>query len=410
MINAVIIVMLAIVLLLQLLFFMRKDSLVHILRESQADQRDALLAFSKSVGDSLMQIQSGVYDKLSRSVDSQNIKLSGLKEDLRGKLDERLEKIQLELRTALFALQSGNEKKLDEMRGIVDEKLERTLSARLQKSFETVGVQLESVNKGLGEMRSVAESVGSLNKVLANTKTRGILGEIQLSHIIEDMLPPHLYDREVPTFAGSRDRVEYAVKFPGVRDGQHVYLPIDSKFPLEDYYKLEDSFESGDSMAAENARKALFARLKTFAGDVRHKYLSPPETTNFAILFLPTEGLFAETARNPAFCDERRREGIIIAGPSTLSALLNSFQMGFSTLQIQKRAADIEKMLGVVKREFENFGNILLKTQEKIRQADAELDKLVGVRTRAINRRLRGVQSFDGDEARNWIETQAEID
>lgn len=316
-------------------------------------------------------------------------------EKIRNKVDERLEKIQGELERALNELRSSNEKKLDEMRLTVDEKLEKTLETRLQKSFETVSTQLESVNRGLGEMKTVAESVGSLNKILSNTKTRGILGELQLGQIIEDMLPPQLYDTEVSTVSGSRERVEYAVKLPGGEIGKHVYLPIDSKFPLEDYYRLLEGYENGDTALIETSRKALLARVKSFAKDVKNKYVSPPETTNFAVIFLPTEGLYSEIVRDSAFFDGLRRDGVIVTGPTTLSAMLNSLQVGFKTLQIQKGAAEIEKTLGSVKKEFETFETVLNKAHEKITQAGNELDTLVGRRTRAINRSLKEIQIYD---------------
>jgi DNA recombination protein RmuC len=308
-------------------------------------------------------------------------------EGIRGSVDEKL-----------AGIQASNEKKLDEMRNVVNEKLEKTLESRLQKSFETVSTQLESVNRGLGEMKSVAQSVGSLNRILAGSKSRGILGEVQLGHIIEDMLPSQLYDREISTKVGSSSRVEYAVKLPGTDEGGHVYLPIDSKFPLETYERLLDCYEAGDPEETEAARKALFARIKVFAKEIRDKYVSPPETTHFAVMFLPTEGLYAEIAREAAFFEALRQDGIIITGPTTFSAMLNSLQLGFKTLQIQRGAADIEKTLGAVKKEFTNFETSLKKAQQKITQAGSELDYLVGTRTNAINRSLRDVQTYTGEE------------
>jgi len=324
-------------------------------------------------------------------------------ESIRNKVDERLDKIQTDMEKSLAALLNSNEKKLEEMRLTVNEKLEKTLETRLQKSFETVSTQLESVNKGLGEMKTVAESVGSLNKVLSGAKTRGILGELQLGQIIEDMLPPQLYDVEVSTVSGSKDRVEYAIKFPGSEDGKHVYLPIDSKFPLEDYYRLLDGYEAGDTAQIEASRKALLQRIKTFAKDVKEKYVSPPETTNFAVIFLPAEGLYSEIVRDSTFLDDLRRDGVVITGPSTLSAMLNSLQIGFKTLQIQKGAAEIERMLGAVKKEFDNFEGVLTKAREKVRQAGIELDTLAGTKTNAINRSLRAVQTYTGEDAQSLL-------
>jgi DNA recombination protein RmuC len=312
---------------------------------------------------------------------------------------DSLEKIRAGVDAGLTKMQESNEKKLDEMRLVVNEKLEKTLEARLHQSFAAVSTQLESVNKGLGEMKSVAQSVGSLNRILSGSKSRGILGEVQLGHIIEDMLPSQLYEREFTTKPGSSGRVEYAVKLPGAEDGRPVYLPIDSKFPLEAYERLLDGYENGDAETIEAARKELHARIRVFAKDVKAKYVSPPETTPFAVLFLPTEGLYAEVARDAVFFDGLRQEGIIVTGPTTFSAMLGSLQLGFKTLQIQKGAADIEKTLGAVKKEFANFETVLTKAQQKITQAGNDLENLVGTRSRAISRSLREVQVYTGDDA-----------
>ena len=342
-------------------------------------------------------------DSLVTSVNEFRTVLQGALDGIRNKVDERLDKMQSQLVNTLAVLQASNEKKLDEMRLVVNEKLEKTLETRLQKSFETVSTQLESVNKGLGEMKTVAQSVGSLNRILSNTKTRGILGELQLGQIIEDMLPIHLYDKEVSTKEGSRDRVEYAIKLPGHEEGKHVYLPIDSKFPLEDYYRLQEAYDAGEATVAEQCRKALITRIKQFAKDVRTKYVSPPETTNFAIIFLPTEGLYAEIVREPNVFEGLRQDGIIITGPTTLSAILSSLQVGFRTLQIHKSASDIEKTLGGVKKEFENFGAVLDKAHQRIKQADTEMETLVGRRTRAINRKLQDIQVYAGDDTHKLL-------
>ena len=387
-----------------------RDSLTAMLSDVRESQQKSMGELSVRMGESLDKLRTGTDDRLSHASESQNRRLSELitsntggMESIRNKVDERLDKIQNELEKALGALLASNEKKLEEMRLTVNEKLEKTLETRLQKSFETVSVQLESVNKGLGEMKTVAESVGSLNKVLSGAKTRGILGELQLGQIIEDMLPPQLYDVEVPTVSGSRERVEYAIKLPGAQEGKHVYLPIDSKFPLEDYYRLLEGYEAGDAAQIETSRKALLARVKSFAKDVKVKYVSPPDTTAFAVVFLPAEGLYSEIVRDPVFLDNLRHDGIIVTGPSTLSAMLNSLQIGFKTLQIQKGAAQIEIMLGVVKKEFESFEGVLTKARDKIRQAGSELDTLAGTRTRAINRSLREVQTYTGEDTQSIL-------
>ena len=340
--------------------------------------------------------------------------------ELRREVYQQLKEIREELHQSLLynrdatdqrlrAIQESNEKRLEEMRQTVEEKLEKTLQSRLQVSFETVSKQLESVNKGLGEMQTVARDVGSLNKVLSNTKTRGIMGEILLGQILEDILTPSQYEREFATIAGSSERVEYAVKLPGTGGQDYVYLPIDSKFPLEDYYRLEEAYELGDKVLVEQHRKALLASVKRFAKDIRQKYLQPPATTNFGILFLPTEGLYSEIVRQPAFFDElRRTENIVIAGPSTLSALLNSLSVGFKTLNIQKSADDISKVLGNVKVEFAKFGGLLQKTQKQLHQASANLDKLLLTRTNAIERVLRDIDLYEDEKTRQLLATPLE--
>ena len=351
------------------------------LRDSQTTQFDTNRAYTqKAITSMSKDTQDALHNFLRHTSDGM--------ENIRTNVDEKLTNIQ-----------NSNIKKLDEMQKVVDEKLEKTLETRLQKSFETVSTQLESVNKGLGEMKTVAQSVGSLSRILSGTKSRGILGEVQLGQIIEDMLPSQLYDREVPTKANSTNRVEYAIKLPGTEQNQHVYLPIDSKFPLDPYEQLLDAYETGETADIEQARKVLLTRLKTFAKDIKDKYVSPPETTNFAVLFLPTEGLYAEIAREASFFEGLRQDGIVICGPTTISAMLNSLQMGFKTLQIQKGAADIEKTLGAVKREFGNFETVLGKAHQRITQAGNEIEMLVGTRTRAINRSLREVQIYTGEDS-----------
>lgn len=321
--------------------------------------------------------------------------------DSRDRSDKRLEQINVQLTQSVKDMQTSNEKRLEEMRQTVEEKLDQTLHNRLRTSFETVSKQLESVNQGLGEMKTVARDVGTLNKVLSNTKTRGILGELQLGQIIEDIMTESQYEREFATVKGSAERVEYAIKLPGSHQDDYVYLPIDSKFPLEDYYRLEDAYETGDKEQIEFHRKALLAGLKRFAKDIQKKYLNPPETTNFGIMFLPTEGLYSEVVRNADFFDSLRRdEHIVVAGPSTLSALLNSLSVGFKTLNIQKNADDISKILGNVKSEFNKFGGLLQTTQKQLHRASNNIDKLLTTRTNAIDRVLRDIELYEDDNTR----------
>ena len=336
--------------------------------------------------------------------------------ELRRELYQHLTEIRQELNQSLLqnrdatdqrlqALQTSNEKRLEEMRQTVEEKLEKTLQTRLQASFETVSKQLESVNRGLGEMQNVARDVGTLNKVLSNTKTRGIMGELQLGQIIEDILTPNQYEREFVTVSGSSERVEYAIKMPGQTGDDYVYLPIDSKFPLADYYRLEEAYEEGNKDQIELYRKTLLASIKRFAKDIASKYLNPPETTNFGILFLPTEGLYSEVVRNPEFFDGlRRNEQIVVAGPSTLSALLNSLSVGFKTLNIQKSANDISKILGNVKGEFGKFGDILVKAQRHLSNASSNLEELLTRRTNAIERTLRTIELYEDDQTKSLLQ------
>ena len=293
-------------------------------------------------------------------------------------------------------MQTSNEKKLDEMRQTVDEKLQKTLEERLNQSFKLVSERLEQVYKSLGEMQKVGEGVNDLRKVLSNVKTRGIFGEVQLGAILEEILSPEQYEKDIATIKNSQDRVEYAVKLPGADEGC-VYLPIDAKFPLDAYQKLQDAYENGSKEELALARKELRTRIKGFAKDIRTKYIDVPHTTEFAIMFLPLESLYAEVVRE-GLVEELQKEKINIAGPTTMAALLNSLQMGFKTLAIQKSSGQVWKVLGEVKTEFVNFEGILDNTQKKMQQASQELDKLIGVRTRAINRKLRDVTEYNIEE------------
>lgn len=351
----------------------------------------------------LNHLQTDLYQQLNevRQVLHQNLT------ENRDRSDQRLEIINQNLNQSVRDMQISNEKRLEEMRQTVEEKLEQTLQNRLKASFETVSKQLESVNQGLGQMKSVAQDVGTLNKVLSNTKTRGILGELQLGQIIEDIMTSNQYEREFATVSGSSERVEYAIKLPGNTDGDYVYLPIDSKFPLEDYYRLEEAYELGDKEQIELYRKSLLNSIKRFAKDIQNKYLNPPETTNFGIMFLPTEGLYSEVVRNAAFFDNlRRQENIVVAGPSTLSALLNSLSVGFKTLNIQKNANDISKILGNVKIEFGKFGNMLAKAQKQLNTANNTLESLVSTRTNAIMRALSTVEDYQDQATSSLLNLQ----
>lgn len=317
--------------------------------------------------------------------------------------EQKLENIRNMVETRLTAMQEDNGKRLDQMRATVDEKLQKTLEDRIGQSFQLVSNRLEQVYKGLGEMQTLASGVGDLKRVLSNVKTRGILGEIQLGAILEQILSPDQYEENIVTRKGSTERVEFAIKLPGEND-EVVYLPIDAKFPADAYSRLMQAYENNDRAEAEAAGNHLERTIKTFAKSIRDKYIEPPQTTEFAIMFLPFEGLYAEVVRRGLIESLQREYKVNIAGPTTMGALLNSLQMGFKTLAIQKHSSDVWNVLGAVKTEFDKFGDVLAATQQRITQANAELDKLVGTRTRKIQSKLRNVTSLPEDSSRILLE------
>lgn len=308
--------------------------------------------------------------------------------------EQKLENIRSTVEKKLTYMQEDNNKQLENIRTTVDEKLQNTLENKLNKSFETVSKQLQQVYKGLGEMQNLAVGVGDLKKVLSNVKTRGILGEIQLSAILKEILSPEQYEENVATKKGSRNVVEFAIKLPA-DDDSFVYLPIDSKFPGDTYSKLVDAMNSGNKEEIEVCSKNLLRTIKSEAKDIHDKYISPPNTTEFAIMFLPFEGLYAEVVNRGMVEVLQREYKVNVAGPSTMGALLNSLQLGFKTLAVQKRSAEVWQILNDVKREFDTFADVLEKTQTRLNQANTELDKLVGVRTRKIQSQLSKVQNLE---------------
>lgn len=335
-------------------------------------------SFAQSQNDRAVQLEQRLHSFSSDNVQSL--------ENIRRSVDEKLESIRRE-----------NLRQLDEMRQTVDEKLQKTLEDKMNKSFSLVNERLEQVYKGLGEMQTLAVGVGDLKKVLSNVKTRGILGEIQLGAILSEILSKEQYEENIATKKGSKNVVEFAIKLPSDGDSI-VYLPIDSKFPGDTYSALRDAVESGDRQSIESAKKALVQRIKSEAKDIHDKYIDPPNTTEFAIMFLPFEGLYSEVV-NMGLVEVLQREyKVNIAGPSTMAALLNSLQMGFKTLAVQKRSAEVWKILGGVKTEFDKFNDVLVMTQQRLDQANKELDKLVGVRTRQIQRQLKDVESVNLSE------------
>ncbi len=307
--------------------------------------------------------------------------------------ERRLDVMRDTVEDRLALMQTDNAHKLDEMRAVVDEKLQRTINQRMNESFKLVNDRLEQVYKGLGEMQNLAAGVGDLKKVLSNVKTRGILGEVQLAAILQEILSPEQYDTNVATKRGSRTVVEFAVKIPS-EEGT-IYLPIDSKFPGDTYGHLRDAYDKGDSLAVKEAAKLLVATIRSEAKDIKDKYIDPPNTTEFGIMFLPFEGLYAEVINRGMIEVLQRDYNVIIAGPSTMAALLNSLQMGFRTFAIQQRSGEVWRVLSSVKTEFDKFEEALQMTQKRINQANEELDKLVGVRTRQIQRRLKDISSLD---------------
>ena len=306
--------------------------------------------------------------------------------------EQQLDNIRHSVENRLNYIQEDINKKLEEMRKTVDERLQQSIEEKMNRSFSLVNERLEQVYKGLGEMQSLAVGVGDLKKVLSNVKTRGILGEIQLSAILSEILSPEQYEENVATKKGSKNVVEFAVKLPS-DDDKFIYLPIDSKFPGDTYAALRDAIDEGDKIKIDLAAKALITRIKSEAKDIHDKYIDPPYTTEFAIMFLPFEGLYSEAVNRGLVEILQRDYKVNIAGPSTMAALLNSLQMGFKTLAVQKRSAEVWEILGAVKQEFDKFGDVLEATQQRLDQANKELDKLVGVRTRQIQRKLKDVQT-----------------
>lgn len=308
--------------------------------------------------------------------------------------EQKLENIRATMETRLSDIKSENTRSLEQMRKTVDENLQKTLEEKMSRSFALVNERLEQVYKGLGEMQTLANGVGDLKKVLSNVKTRGIIGELQLGAILKEVLSPEQYEENAVTKKGSKNYVEFAVKLPQ-ENGDFIYLPIDSKFPGDTYSALCDAYESGDKQRIDEARKRLEATLKSEARDISEKYIDPPNTTDFAIMFLPFEGLYAEAVNSGIVEQLQRSYKVNIAGPSTMAALLNSLQMGFKTLAVQKQSTEVWRVLGSVKSEFDKFNDILVLTQQRIEQANAELDKLVGVRTRQIRKRLSQLDNID---------------
>ena len=347
--------------------------------------------FSQTTNDSLDTLRKTVSD-MTNSLDS---RMTAFQKQTTA----QMETIRQSTEKRMADMQASNEKKLEEMRRTVNEKLQKTLEERINQSFKLVSDRLDRVYKSLGEMQKVGAGVEDLKKVLSNVKTRGILGEVQLGAILEEILSPEQYEVNIATKKGSADRVEFAVKLPGEGETP-VYLPIDAKFPLDAYQNLLDAYDSADPQQLQQAVKELKTRIKGFGKDIHNKYIDVPNTTEFAIMFLPVEGLYAEAVKR-GLVEELQKDKINLAGPTTMAALLNSLQMGFRTLAIQKSSGQVWKVLGEVKTEFEKFETVLDKAQQRMQQASQELDSLVGTRTRAINRKLRDVSEYTALDSEN---------
>jgi DNA recombination protein RmuC len=392
-----------------LLFGRRKQAV-------DAELREELRALSRTLDQNLADARKEASENLHRQFQlvfdnqrlagkEQNEALQQFGERVRQALSD-LNTVQREKLTELSRQQDellkNTEQRLEKIRETVDEKLQKTLETRLGQSFDLVSTQLQAVQKGLGEMQSLATGVGDLKRVLTNVKSRGVLGEYQLQAILENILSPEQYVFNAAV-TGTRERVEFAIKMPG--QSEEIFLPIDSKFPQEAYLRLVDALEIADKGLADQYRLELIKAVKKSAADIFNKYIHPPQTTDFAILFLPMESLYAEVLREPGLAQYLQQEyKVIVTGPTTLSAILNSLQMGFRTLAIQKRSSEVWQVLGAIKTEFGKFGVLLERTQKKINEANTELDKLVGVRTRIIQRKLKEVQELPEGESTQFLE------
>lgn len=399
------------------------DAMNHSVLQQQAAQREMLQSLSALLSSNQQQIselQSRKFSEISQSLSEKqntlNTAMANQFSVLENRLktfesgnEQKLENMRQTIEKQLTAIQQDNNRRLDEMRQTVDEKLQKTLEDKMTQSFQLVNDRLEQVYKGLGEMQTLAVGVGDLKKVLSNVKARGIVGEIQLGAILEEILSPEQYATNVATVPGSKNVVEFAIKLPGEED-QPVWLPIDSKFPADAYANLQDAYDSGSQEAVTQAVNVLSQRIRSFAKDIHDKYIEPPYTTDFAILFLPFEGLYAEVVNRGLVETLQRDYRINIAGPSTMAALLNSLQMGFRTLAIQKRSSEVWTVLGAVKTEFDKFHDVLTMTQQRLDQANKELDKLVGTRTRMIQRKLKAVDKLDPAQSAQLLEVNAEDD
>jgi DNA recombination protein RmuC len=379
----------------------------------------SISSFSEILNNELKSVQDRVNTSTKESREELTFSLKSFEEKSSAKIEaltkdtkDGLEKNRNTVEKKLMEIQEGNEKKLEKMRETVDEKLQKTLEARLGESFKLVSERLELVQKGLGEMQNLASDVGDLKKVMSNVKTKGVLGEYQLEAILEEILHSSQYGKNVKTRNGSDNHVEFAVKIPSKEDsGKPIWLPIDSKLPTSAYETLVDAYDSGDKKIVEDARKVFSKTVKNFAKDIHDKYIDPPNTTDFAIMFFPFEGEYAEVVRDPELFEGIRKESkIIITGPSTIAALLNALRVGFNSLAVDKNTGIIRDLLSSVKKEFGNFEKVLVKVKDQIDTASTTLEKDVGVRTRAINKALKKVETLPDDTTGQKLLTESSSD
>ncbi len=398
----------------------RREDIDELSREMAESQRALRTEMADTVQRSVRSLGSLLAENQTAQARAQTEKLADIQRSLlamSGQMENRLktsaleneqklENIRATMEQRLGALQADNNKRLEEMRLVVDEKLQKTLDERMTQSFKLVNERLEQVYKGLGEMQSLAVGVGDLKKVLSNVKTRGILGEIQLEAILTEILTPEQYEKNALTSPRGRERVEFAIRLPGDGEG-HVLLPIDSKFPMDAYAELMDAYDGGDPARVKAGQEALKARIRGFAKDIRDKYIDPPHTTEFGIMFLPTEGLYAEAVRLGLIERLQAEYRVNLAGPSTMAALLNSLQMGFRSVAIQRRSGEVWKVLSAVKTEFERFHEVLTRTQKQLTRANNELDTLIGVRTRRIQSSLKSVTALPASDVSLYLPEEA---
>lgn len=385
-------------------FRINREEAANMAKENRAELNDTLRYFQATLTETLRTITQQNKQALEQVNKTLEASFKGFRETYERSVDamnhlQREKFAQLEIRQT--ELVQKTEEKLEKMRETVDEKLQKTLNERLGHSFTMVNDQLEKVQKGLGEMQTLAQDVGGLKRVLGNVKMRGGFGEVQLQMLLENIMAPDQYEANVRTKAGSTETVEFAIKFPNPDgDRKFVWIPVDAKFPRDAYEHLQNAYDNGDVVAVDWAQKNLEAAIKKMAKDICDKYIDPPNTTSFGIMFLPFEGIYAEVVRKASLLEEVQRQcNVLIAGPTTLWAYLHSLQMGFRTLAIQKRSSEVWTILGAVKKEFENFGGLLQKAQHNIQTGLNQLDDVAGVRTRAIQRKLKGVEALGEKES-----------